>query len=73
MKPRNEQWSPAQYDKFRAERMQPFFDLLALIRRRENMRIVDLGCGTRELPFLMLVAFRQAFVLGCQGVSYSIE
>jgi trans-aconitate 2-methyltransferase len=42
-------WDPAQYDKFEREREQPFFDLLALVRRRPSMRVVDLGCGTGKL------------------------
>lgn len=42
-------WSPEQYERFKAERHQPFVDLLALIERRPQMRIVDLGCGTGEL------------------------
>ena len=42
-------WSPDQYEKFKAERSQPFRDLVALIEPRPNMRIADLGCGTGEL------------------------
>ena len=42
-------WNPAQYERFRDERSRPFFDLMALVRRRAGMRIVDLGCGTGEL------------------------
>lgn len=42
-------WSPDQYEKFKAERAQPFWDLVALIEPRPNMRIADLGCGTGEL------------------------
>ena len=41
-------WDPAQYERFKAERSRPFFDLLALVRPRPGMRIVDLGCGTGE-------------------------
>jgi trans-aconitate 2-methyltransferase len=41
-------WSPAQYDRFRAERRQPFADLLALVRPAPHPRVVDLGCGTGE-------------------------
>jgi trans-aconitate 2-methyltransferase len=41
-------WSPDQYERFKAERRQPFDDLLALVQRRPGMRIVDLGCGTGE-------------------------
>ena len=42
-------WSPDQYEKFKSERSQPFWDLVALIDPRPQMRIVDLGCGTGEL------------------------
>jgi trans-aconitate 2-methyltransferase len=42
-------WSPAQYDKFKREREQPFLDLMAMVRPARAMRIVDLGCGTGAL------------------------
>lgn len=42
-------WSPEQYERFKAERHQPFTDLVQLIDKRPRMRIVDLGCGTGEL------------------------
>lgn len=42
-------WNPDQYNKFQAERSAPFFDLLALVEVRPNLRAVDLGCGTGEL------------------------
>jgi trans-aconitate 2-methyltransferase len=42
-------WNPQQYDRFRQERSQPFYDLMALVRPRPHMRVVDLGCGTGEL------------------------
>jgi trans-aconitate 2-methyltransferase len=42
-------WSPEQYERFRGERAQPFFDLLALVAPRPAMRALDLGCGTGEL------------------------
>ncbi|MGH9580024.1 MAG: methyltransferase domain-containing protein [Terriglobales bacterium] len=42
-------WDPAQYERFRQERSQPFYDLLALVRPRPGMRVVDLGCGTGDL------------------------
>ncbi len=46
-------WNPAQYDRFRREREQPFFDLLAMIRPAPGMRVVDLGCGTGKLTRLV--------------------
>jgi trans-aconitate 2-methyltransferase len=42
-------WNPDQYARFREERAQPFYDLLALVQPRPGMRVVDLGCGPGEL------------------------
>jgi trans-aconitate 2-methyltransferase len=42
-------WNPDQYERFHDERSRPFRDLLALVRPRRAMRVVDLGCGTGEL------------------------
>ena len=42
-------WDPSQYERFHDERARPFLDLLALVRPRPEMRVVDLGCGTGEL------------------------
>src|SRR6266850_7396140 len=42
-------WNPDLYNKFKSERFAPFEDLLPLIRIREGMRVIDLGCGTGEL------------------------
>ncbi len=46
-------WNPDQYNRFRAERQQPFLDLLALIRPRPGLRVIDLGCGTGETTRLL--------------------
>ena len=42
-------WDPEQYARFRAEREQPFHDLLSLVHLRPGMLTVDLGCGTGAL------------------------
>ncbi len=42
-------WDPEQYERFKRERQQPFFDLLAMVEARPAMRVIDLGCGTGEL------------------------
>lgn len=42
-------WDPAVYQRFEAERAQPFHDLLALCRPIPAGRAVDLGCGTGHL------------------------
>lgn len=42
-------WSPQQYDKFKQQRSQPFYDLINLLQPVKDARVVDLGCGTGEL------------------------
>ena len=46
-------WNPDLYQKFQAQRSAPFYDLLALVGVRQNLKVIDLGCGsgnlTREL------------------------
>jgi len=41
-------WVPDQYERFKAERRQPFDDLVALVRPTSG-RVLDLGCGTGAL------------------------
>ena len=42
-------WQPDQYARFKAEREQPFYDLLDLVTPVPGGRVVDLGCGTGKL------------------------
>jgi trans-aconitate 2-methyltransferase len=42
-------WNPEQYEKFKVQRSQPFYDLMNLLSSQEGARVVDLGCGTGEL------------------------
>lgn len=53
MATRDSVWDPAQYERFRDERSQPFHDLLALVQPIPGGRAVDLGCGTGELTRLL--------------------
>jgi trans-aconitate 2-methyltransferase len=57
-------WSPDQYGRFRDERSRPFFDLIDLVRPREGMRVVDLGCGTGELTRAMHERFGARETIG---------
>jgi trans-aconitate 2-methyltransferase len=57
-------WNPNQYNKFRQQRMLPFFDLFALIRPRRGMRVIDLGCGTGELTAMLAERLPDARVEG---------
>jgi trans-aconitate 2-methyltransferase len=63
-------WDPEQYLKFRAERFAPFDDLLALVRPKPGMRVIDLGCGTGELTRRLAAALPDSEVV---GVDSSLE
>jgi trans-aconitate 2-methyltransferase len=57
-------WNPDQYDRFREERMEPLYDLLALIRPQPEMSIVDLGCGTGEITLRIVNHFAWSRAIG---------
>lgn len=42
-------WEPERYERFKAERARPFWDLIALVHPGGIQRAADLGCGTGEL------------------------
>jgi trans-aconitate 2-methyltransferase len=57
-------WDPAQYEKFKAERTRPFFDLLAQLQDISPKTVVDLGCGTGEMTAELAKKWPDAQVLG---------
>ncbi|MBV9960448.1 MAG: methyltransferase domain-containing protein [Acidobacteria bacterium] len=57
-------WNPDVYHKFQSERFAPFEDLLKLIRVREGLRVIDLGCGTGELTRRLADALPSSEVVG---------
>ena len=57
-------WNPNQYHKFQAERAAPFYDLLALVDVRPNLKVIDLGCGTGELTRQLADALPNSDVTG---------
>jgi trans-aconitate 2-methyltransferase len=64
-------WNPEQYDVFKKERSQPFFDLMALIDPIEpGGTLIDLGCGTGELTFSLHKKMKAATTT---GVDNSVE
>lgn len=63
-------WNPDQYERFRAERMQPFFDVVAMIQPGGVGRAVDLGCGTGELTVMLAERLPEATV---EGLDSSVE
>lgn len=57
-------WDAGQYEKFRAERTRPFFDLLSRIPDRSYQSIIDLGCGTGDLTAAIADHWPEARVIG---------
>ena len=58
-------WDPGQYERFKAERSQPFWDLAELLGDvPPGRRLVDLGSGTGELTAALASRLRSAEALG---------
>lgn len=66
-------WDPNQYHKFQAQRSAPFFDLLALVEKRHNLRVIDLGCGTGELTRKLADALPNSDVTGLDSSPQMLE
>ncbi|MBN2115060.1 MAG: methyltransferase domain-containing protein [Anaerolineales bacterium] len=66
-------WDPTQYHRFQAERSAPFFDLLALVERRPNLKAIDLGCGTGELTRQLADALPNSAVTGLDSSAQMLE
>ena len=66
-------WNPAQYERFREEREQPFHDLVALITRRPARRVIDLGCGTGLLTAELHRELQAAETLGIDSSDAMLE
>ena len=57
-------WDPAQYEKFKAERARPFFDLLSQLDGISPQTVVDLGCGTGEMTAELAKKWPEAQIVG---------
>lgn len=69
----NDAWNPNQYEKFKAERAQPFWDLVELIEPNRFKRVVDLGCGTGELTRELHTKFDAVSTLGIDSSPQMLE
>lgn len=66
-------WNPVQYDKFKAERAQPFFDLAEMLQTVESPRLIDLGCGTGALTAELHGALKNASTVGLDSSPQMLE
>ena len=66
-------WNPDQYHKFQSERAAPFYDLLALVDVRPNLKVVDLGCGTGELTRQLADALPNSDVTGLDSSEQMLD
>jgi len=66
-------WDPKQYHKFQAERSAPFFDLVALVEIRANLKVVDLGCGTGELTRQLAQTLPNSDVTGLDSSAQMLD
>lgn len=57
-------WNPDLYHKFQSERSAPFYDLLALVEVRANLKVADLGCGSGELTHHLADTLPHSHVTG---------
>jgi trans-aconitate 2-methyltransferase len=71
--PDSDTWDPATYHRFRAERRQPFDDLLAMVRPVPGGRVVDLGCGSGELTADLHRHSRAAETVGIDSSANMLE
>ena len=62
--PAGDGWDPALYERFAAERRQPFDDLVALCHRVPGGTVVDLGCGPGTLTLELHRALGAARTIG---------
>jgi trans-aconitate methyltransferase len=66
-------WDPNQYHKFQEQRSAPFYDLLALVEVRPDLRVVDLGCGTGELTRQLADSLPGSVVTGLDSSPQMLE
>ena len=67
------QWDPDQYERFKAERARPFWDLAGLVQPCPGGRVVDLGCGTGELTGELHQRLQASETVGVDNSSAMLE
>jgi len=66
-------WNPEDYERYRHERSQPFWDLAALVKPQPAMQVVDLGCGTGNLTLELHRKLAAKATLGIDNSAAMLE
>jgi trans-aconitate 2-methyltransferase len=66
-------WDPSVYGRFAAERGRPFHDLLSRLDVAAPRHVVDLGCGSGELPAVLARRWPTAQVRGIDSSPQMLE
>lgn len=66
-------WDPIQYNRFAAEREQPFWDLAALLRPVDHPALVDLGCGDGRLTGRLAAQLQAGTAVGIDNSPRMLE
>ena len=66
-------WNPDVYNSFKDIRNKPFYDLLSFIKPIDNMKVIDIGCGTGEQSAIMAQTFFSSTVLGVDSSEEMLE
>lgn len=66
-------WNPELYDSFKDVRYQPFYDLANLIVPVDQLKAIDLGCGTGEQTAILHQKFEHADFVGVDSSAEMLE
>ena len=66
-------WNPDLYQKFQAQRSAPFYDLLALVDVRTDLKVIDLGCGPGNLTQELAEKLPNSHVTGLDSSPQMLE
>jgi trans-aconitate 2-methyltransferase len=66
-------WDPEQYNRFAAEREEPFWDLVRLLVPVESPAVADLGCGDGRLTSMLHVRLGAADTVGVDASPAMID
>lgn len=66
-------WNPELYDQYKDVRYKPFYDLAALIRPENDIKAIDLGCGTGEQTSILTEKLTGSTFLGIDSSAEMLE